>query len=139
MESSGFGSILSSFIDESSWLIEDTRGIAGLVIASLFFVAALLWLKKGNKTKNAKIDEDSNDSWAMAAAKTSRAEAPNGGNEESKSQSNAKGGDDGKLRNVFSVKQKPIATGNGSSSKQTSSEKPFESSYYFAHNKHSTG
>jgi len=119
--------------------MEDKRGIAGLVIASIFFGAALLWSKKDNNAKNTKIDNDSNDSWAMAAAKTSKVEAPNGGNEESKSQSNAKGGDDGKLRNVFSVKQKPIATGNGSGSKQTSSEKPFESSYYFAHNKHSTG
>ncbi|KAK1749178.1 hypothetical protein QTG54_001117 [Skeletonema marinoi] len=43
-----------------------------------------------------------------------------------------------KLRNVFSVKQKPPVSSNGGAN-AAGSDRPFESSYYFAHNKHSTG
>ena len=43
-----------------------------------------------------------------------------------------------KLRNVFSVKQKPPVSSNGAKA-AAGSDRPFESSYYFAHNKHSTG
>lgn len=40
--------------------------------------------------------------------------------------------DDGKLRNVFSVKQKPPIPGGAG--KKDSSDRPFGSSYYYAHN-----
>ena len=47
--------------------------------------------------------------------------------------------DNKKLKNVFSVKQKPPVSANGRSSTKACSDRPFESSYYFAHNKHSGG
>ena len=40
---------------------------------------------------------------------------------------------------MFSVKQQPINTGGSNSTNTNKEAKPFESSYYFAHNKHSTG
>ena len=114
------GTLSSSFIDEPSRI--------GIVVASLLFVAAVLWFNKNNdfsvavtKTPDTNVVEE-----------PSRAKAKG---EESKSPAEG----DGKLRNVFSVKQKTIVTGGGSISKNKSSDRPFESSYYFAHNKHSTG
>lgn len=116
----------TSFTDEQSRL-------AGIVIASLLFAAALLWFRTSG-AKRARV--------AAAAATTSSCTAKTD-DPSDVGPARAKGTDDegdGKqqLRNVFSVKQKPIVHGSGSSA-QSSSERPFESSYYFAHNKHSTG
>ena len=116
------GSILSSsFVDESIG-----GGVVGLVVSSLVFGAALLvWFKKDDGTTNAK----SNSSEAADVVQKSTIDKTT--NEGAKAQP---------LRNVFSVRQKPIITGSKTSSKQKASdERPFESSYYFAHNKHSTG
>ena len=108
--------------------------VVGVVVASVLFVAALWWFKRGSGTANndGKVNANVNDSWVEAAAKSTDAGASSKGDD-----GQSKG--DGKLRNVFSVKQKPIVHGNGSSRKQASSDRPFESSYYFAHNQHSTG
>ncbi|KAL7534078.1 hypothetical protein ACHAXR_005622 [Thalassiosira sp. AJA248-18] len=122
---------MESFGNGFSRLIEEDKnhGIIGLVVASLLFGVALIWFKKDSGKKNTNTVDDSRD--AGATAKT---EESTGADEGEKTQ--AKG--DGKLRNVFSVKQKPMVHGNGSRNK-ASSDRPFESSYYFAHNKHSTG
>ncbi|KAL9180344.1 hypothetical protein ACHAXT_008314 [Thalassiosira profunda] len=112
-------------------------GAVGVVVASALFVAALWWFKRGSGTGTAnndgKVSANVNDSWVEAAAKSADAGAS------STEDDGQPKGDDGKLRNVFSVKQKPIVHGNGSGRKQASADRPFESSYYFAHNQHSTG
>ncbi|KAL7548148.1 hypothetical protein ACHAWF_011452 [Thalassiosira exigua] len=126
----GSSSRIHSLLPEWSRLLGGKHEIVGLVTASLLFGAAWIWLRKRDQPSA----DDSGDSWAEAAAKTAVV-----------ADGNSRSGDGkrveapSKLRNVFSVKQKPISTGNGSSGKQKSSDRPFESSYYFAHNKHSTG
>ena len=109
-------------------------GVVGLTLASVFFAAALWWFKRCSGTANndGKVSANVNDSWVEAAAKSADAGA-------SSKRDDGQANGDGKLRNVFSVKQKPIVHGNGSGRKQASSDRPFESSYYFAHNQHSTG
>lgn len=127
MEPVDTASIISSITDDPSRL-------AGIVIASVLFGAAVLWLnKKDGFTENAEtataVEADT--------PKSNKSEEPSAKDDD---KYQAAEGDDGKqLRNVFSVKQKPIVTGKKGSSKQSSSDRPFESSYYFAHNKHSTG
>ena len=112
----------------SSLFPDDTSRLLGTIIASLLFVRAVLtwFIKKDDskQTSKSKVDNTSD-----VATETSPWEDENEDDTPI----------DGKLRNVFSVKQKPINTGKGSSSKQASTDRPFESSYYFAHNKHSTG
>ena len=128
-------SIISRFInvDDPSRMI-----IAGsLIIGSLSFFGALLWFRKDGNKKLTTNDRGT-------AVKESKKENNDATAQQLKSDNRSAG--DGKqqqLRNVFSVKQKPINTGtNGSNiskKKASSSDRPFESSYYFAHNKHSTG
>ena len=120
MKSIDVGTLLSSLIDEPSRLI-------GVVIATLLFAAAVLWSKKNNAISDITVESDTK-------TPKLKADAPKSINDKASIQP----ADDGKLRDVFSVKQKPIVTGNGGN-KQASSDRPFESSYYFAHNKHSTG
>jgi len=99
--------------------MEEPSRLIGVGIASIAFVAAcLFWFRsKGNN----------HDSIATTTASSTTL------------------GDKGKsdeqianapiLRNVFSVKQKPTIVAETS----TTGGRPFESSYYFAHNRHSTG
>jgi len=148
------GAILSS-------IKESPHGPLGLIISSALFCSAIIWLKKdsknikSNKNTARKVGNSHNSTAEKAVANAPKVESPddvndgNNGYQPPKSKPNinkSKGGNGNELRNVFSVKQKPIATGNGSSSNNkqsksssSSDEKPFESSYYFAHNKHSTG
>ena len=127
-------SIISRFInvDDPSRMI-----IAGsLMIGGLSFFGALLWFSKDGNKKLTTNDRGT-------VVKESKKENNNPTAQQLKSVNSSSG--DGKqqqLLNVFSVKQKPINTGtNGSNinKKKASSDRPFESSYYFAHNKHSTG
>ena len=128
-------SIISRFInvDDPSRMI-----IAGsLIIGGLSFFGALLWFRKDGNKKLTTNDRG-------PALKESKKENNNNAAAQQLKSDNSSGGD-GKqqqLRNVFSVKEKPNNTGtNGSNinKKKASSDRPFESSYYFAHNKHSTG
>lgn len=127
-------SIISRFIngDDPSRMI-----IAGsLMIGGLSFFGALLWFRKDGNKKLTTNDRGT-------VVKESKKENNNPTAQQLKSDnSSSSDGKQQQLRNVFSVKQKPINTGtNGSNinKKKASSDRPFESSYYFAHNKHSTG
>lgn len=137
------GSKLTSAVSEYSRLIEGYHELFGLAIASLLFGAALiLWFKKGNDKKKARLEKESSETWASAAAKISVKEVPISDAKEGNDDDGQTKGDDndgdGKLRNVFSVKQKPIVHASGGE-EAAASDRPFESSYYHAHNKHSTG
>ena len=97
--------------------------VVGFAVSTLMFIAAcVFWLSKRSKDskpsqEHQSIDEPQKESQVLSSS-------------ESKSET--------KLRNVFSVKQKPPVSSNGGA-KAVGSDRPFESSYYFAHNKHSTG
>ena len=136
---------MASFTDAA---LNDEK-IIGLIIASIIlFGAALLLLKNNSSKKGSVNDSFSGDTWAHAAVKSATKNEEVSDNSTGTATKNVEeqnnnippttSGDDGELRNVFSVKQKPINTGKGSGA-TTSSDRPFESSYYFAHNKHSTG
>ena len=93
--------------------------IVGIIVSTLMFIAATLAIRLKNKR-------------------------PNGGGEHNTEKSEkikSEPTDDNKkkLKNVFSVKQRPPVSANGRSSTKACSDRPFESSYYFAHNKHSGG
>ena len=128
--------------------------IGGIAIATLLFAIALFWFSRRKDTQR-QDNNTSTRSSSVVATQTTLSKSV-GGDETKGGDANSNiittkydegaGSDSGKLRNVFSVKQKPINTGNGGSSsnkKKGSSSadnsRPFESSYYFAHNKHSTG
>jgi hypothetical protein len=109
---------------------EESSGLIGVCIASVAFIAACLFLfrNKGN-----------HDNVATTASSTSSGEGTVIGETVAQNQV---------LHNVFSVKQKKttIVTGNEcgasgaeASSTSTTCGRPFESSYYFAHNGQSTG
>ena len=123
-------SIMPSFINVDEPLIAGS-----IIIGSLSFFGALLWFRKdGNKKKSTTNNRGT-------ALKESKRENTNN-DATSQMKSDTRSSDDRKqeqLRNVFSVKQKPINTGTNGSNRKASSDRPFESSYYFAHNKHSTG
>ena len=123
--------------------------IGGIAIATLLFAIALFWFSSRRKAPS---------SSAAAATQTTLSKKSVGGDETkasdgdgsvtTKHDEDAGNNNSSKLRNVFSVKQKPIdTTGKGGSShnktkgssSSTDNSRPFESSYYFAHNKHSTG
>lgn len=96
--------------------------VIGFAVSTLMFIAAcVFWLSKRSRDskpseEQQQVDEPKKESQVLSS--------------ESKSET--------KLRNVFSVKQKPPVSSNGGA-KAAGSDRPFESSYYFAHNKHSTG
>jgi len=125
----------------ASSLADDPRRLAGLVIASLVLVVALISLKKDDDARARRVEnepDDADDVGAEAEGKTPKSvDEPEGSSVVEGYSTERKGEGDGKLRNVFSVKQRPIVHGSGG--KKSSSDRPFESSYYFAHNKHSTG
>lgn len=87
--------------------------IVGIIVSTLMFIAA---------------------AWAIRLKKR-----PTGGGEHSEKMKSEPTNDNKKLKNVFSVKQKPPVSANGRPSTKACSDRPFESSYYFAHNKHSGG
>ena len=98
-------------------VIEMNEYIVGIIVSTLMFIAAAWAIRLKNKR-------------------------PTGGGEHiiEKSEKKSEPTDDNKkLKNVFSVKQKPPVPANGRSSTKACSDRPFESSYYFAHNKHSGG
>ncbi len=106
------------------YFMEEPPGLTGVCIASVAFIAACLFLfrNKGN-LDNVTTDTASSTSSATGTAGKTIAK-------------------DQLLRSVFSVKQTPsTVTGNGygASSTSTTGGRPFESSYYFAHNGQSTG
>lgn len=96
----------------------------GFAVSTLMFIAACVyWLSKRSKPseeqlQNVVVDEPKKE-------------------REVRNNSESNSGEK-KLRNVFSVKQNPPISSNGGA-KAAGSDRPFESSYYFAHNKHSTG
>jgi len=95
----------------------------GFAVSTLIFIAAVcaLWLSK--RSKDCKPSEEQQ---SLVEPKKACHVINIGNNREKK------------LRNVFSVKQKPpVSSTRGANS--AGSDRPFESSYYFAHNKHSSG
>ena len=91
-----------------------TEYAVGLIVSTFIFVAWAFWFtKRPGDRKTTQIESE----------------------EVIKSEMNS----DKKLKNVFSVKQKPLISSNGKHSTKAGNDRPFESSYYFAHNKHSTG
>ena len=113
--------------------------IGGIAIATLLFAIALFWFSSRRKAPSS----------SAAATQTTLSKKSVGGDETEASDGNVTtkhdedaGNNSSKLRNVFSVKQKPIFGNSRDKTKGSSStdnSRPFESSYYFAHNKHSTG
>ena len=115
--------------------------IGGIAIATLLFAIALFWFSSRRKAPSS----------SAAATQTTLSKKSVGGDETEASDGNVTTKHDedagnnsssSKLRNVFSVKQKPIFGNSRDKTKGSSStdnSRPFESSYYFAHNKHSTG
>ena len=97
----------------------------GITISTLMFIVAAcaFWFSKRAKDVKPAIEERQK---TVAKSKTTEIEPV------SNSEISAEISDGKKLRNVFSVKQKSLGKSSGS-------DRPFESSYYFAHNKHSTG
>jgi hypothetical protein len=127
---------MESFLDEPSHL-------TGIIVGTLIFGAALRWLFKN--------EADGDDEGAAPTASRERADDVVGGVARS---TKSPGGDDDvdddgrkSLRDVFSVKQGPVLVGGEGeggdeerrASSSSSASRPFESSYYFAHNGHSTG
>ena len=96
--------------------------IVGLITATIIFVGAILWFRR-------KEEDDA----------TSKIKDQSVKEEVTKTTTTTQKSDNKVLRNVFSVKQQPINTGGSNSTNTNKEAKPFESSYYFAHNKHSTG
>jgi len=96
--------------------------IVGLITATIIFVGAILWFRR-------KEEDDA----------TSNINDHSAIEEEVNKTTSTQKSDNKVLRNVFSVKQQPINTGGSNSTNTNKEAKPFESSYYFAHNKHSTG
>lgn len=90
--------------------------IVGIIVSTLMFIAAAWAIRLKNKRPTEGNTEKS---------ETIKKSEPTNDNK--------------KLKNVFSVKQKPPVSANGRSSTKACSDRPFESSYYFAHNKHSGG
>ena len=90
-----------------------------MIAATIIFVVAILWFRR-------KEEDDA----------TSKIKDQSAKQDEVKKTTTS---DNRVLRNVFSVKQQPINTGGSNSTDTDKEAKPFESSYYFAHNKHSTG
>ena len=93
--------------------------IVGFITATIIFVGAILWFRR----------KEEDDATSKVKDQPAKQE------EVTKSTTS----DNRVLRNVFSVKQQPINTGGTNSTNTNKEAKPFESSYYFAHNKHSTG
>eukprot|EP00984_Skeletonema_dohrnii_P017585 scaffold8055_cov115-Skeletonema_dohrnii-CCMP3373.AAC.2 len=104
-----------------------TEYAIGFAVSTLMFIAACVyWLSKRSRDykpseKQQHIVEPKKESQVINS-----------------SESSSESSSEQKLRNVFSVKQKPPVSSNGGA-KAAGSDRPFESSYYFAHNKHSTG
>ena len=102
-----------------------TEYAIGFAVSTLMFIAACVyWLSK--RSRGSKPSEEPLQN--VVEPKKER---------DVLSSSESSGGEK-KLRNVFSVKQNPPISSNGGT-KAAGSDRPFESSYYFAHNKHSTG
>ncbi|KAL7500147.1 hypothetical protein ACHAWT_008630 [Skeletonema menzelii] len=96
----------------------------GFAVSTFMFIAACVyWLSK--RSRDSKHSEELQN---VVEPKKER---------EVFSSSDSNGGEK-KLRNVFSVKQNPPISSNGGAN-AAGPDRPFESSYYFAHNKHSTG
>ena len=90
----------------------------GFIVSTLMFIAAcVFWLRNKRSAEDGENEIEKSEKVINSETKKS----------------------DKKLRNVFSVKQKPPVSSNGRSTNKAGSDRPFESSYYFAHNKHSTG
>jgi len=113
------------------------ESFTGIVLGSLAFGAALLWFRSGSSIRV----NDDRLTIISSLTRGTRSEVEEehddpidvGKRDHVNSQPSKK-----LLRNVFSVKQKPIVMDDSSSSSPTSA-RPFESSYYFAHNRQSTG
>jgi len=100
-----------------------TEYAIGFAVSTLMFIAACVyWLSKRSR--------DYTPSEKQQPIVEPKKESQVSNSSESNSEQ--------KLRNVFSVKQKPPVSFNGGAN-AAGSDRPFESSYYFAHNKHSTG
>lgn len=101
-----------------------TEYAVGFAVSTLMFVAAVcvFWLSKRSRDCNPSEEQQQ------------RVVEPKKESQVINSENNS----EKKLRNVFSVKQKPPVSSNGGA-KAGGTDRPFESSYYFAHNKHSSG
>jgi hypothetical protein len=124
--------------------VDEPARLVGIVAITLFLGASsLLWFKggvRGHVGGHAAV--------VVAAALTrkagsSRRPPDDDDDDRGGTRSTTKSGDHrhpAKLRSVFSVKQRPVkVTGGVDGSSSSSSSRPFESSYYFAHNGQSTG
>jgi len=100
--------------------------IVGLITATMIFVGAILWFRR-------KEEDDATSKIKDQSAKQEEVKKT------TTTSTITQKSDNKVLRNVFSVKQQPINTGGSNSTNTNKEAKPFESSYYFAHNKHSTG
>ena len=100
--------------------------IVGLITATIIFVGAILWFRR-------KEEDDATSKIKDQSAKQEEVKKT------TTTSTITQKSDNKVLRNVFSVKQQPINTGGSNSTNTNKEAKPFESSYYFAHNKHSTG
>ena len=117
------------------------ESFTGIVLGSLAFGAALLWFRSGSSIRG----NDDRLTIISSLTRGTRSEVEEEhddpidvGNKRDHVNSNQHQPSKKLLRDVFSVKQKPIVMDESSSSSPTSA-RPFESSYYFAHNRQSTG
>jgi hypothetical protein len=114
------------------------ESFTGIVLGSLAFGAALLWFRSGSSIRG----NDDRLTIISSLTRGTRSEEehddPIDVGKRDHVNSNQHQPSKKLLRNVFSVKQKPIVMDESSSSSPTSA-RPFESSYYFAHNRQSTG
>lgn len=117
---------MDSFVNES---------LTGVVIGSLAFGAALFWFRSVSSSSS------SIGSGLKIISSTARGTTSGEEDDDPNVDGNSNQHQPSKmlLRNVFSVKQKPIEVMDDGNNKSPSSVRPFESSYYFAHNRQSTG
>lgn len=107
--------------------MEDPSRFIGVCIASVVFLVACLFLFRNDNNNNIRHGHENNSASSLVESTSGDTVEPIATTQT--------------LRNVFSVKQKPtFVAGNGcGTSSSATGDRPFESSYYFAHNKHSTG
>jgi hypothetical protein len=114
------------------------ESFTGIVLGSLAFGAALLWFRSGSSIRGN--DDRLTIISSLTRGTSSEVEEEHDDPIDVGKRDHVVNSQPSKklLRNVFSVKQKPIVMDESSSSSPTSA-RPFESSYYFAHNRQSTG
>lgn len=122
----------------------DSNTARGTLVASALFVGAFVWITRGGKSKLAKSSRAADNDDADAAAIDCDNSASRDSQDETSGSTEPERPEilepmaaptENRLKNVFSVKQKPIVH----SDTKSDGAKPFSSSYYFAHNTHSRG